>query len=59
MKENKEKTLFNATLVTDKGLIVDNVMAHEVEEVIPFLTKRYGIKEVIHFVISEGENIYK
>ena len=47
MKENKEKTLFNATLVTDKGLIVDNVMAHEVEEVIPFLTKRYGIKDVI------------
>lgn len=54
-----EEKLFNATLVTDKGLIIDDVMAQEVEEVIPFLIKRYGFKEVTHFVISVGENIYK
>lgn len=59
MKKNTEEMLFNATLVTDKGLIIDDVIAQNAEEVIPYLTKRYGIKEVIHFVISVGENIYK
>ncbi|MBP9613804.1 MAG: hypothetical protein PHR87_09650 [Sulfurospirillaceae bacterium] len=51
------ETLFNATLVTDKGLIIEDVLALKVEEVIPFLKERYDIKEVIHFVISIGENI--
>ncbi len=52
-----KKILFNATLVTDKGLIIEDVLANRVEEVIPYLTLQYGLKEVIHFVISVGENM--
>ncbi len=59
MKKKKEKTLFNAILVTNKGLLVKDVFANNPEEVIPYLTRRYGLKEVTHFVISVGENIYK
>lgn len=59
MKKKKGQILFNATLVTNKGLIVKDVLANNPEEVIPYLTKRYGLKEVIHFVISVGENIYR
>ena len=53
------ETLFNATLVTNKGLLVKDVFANNPEEVIQYLTRRYGLKEVTHFVISAGENIYK
>ena len=59
MKKKKEKTFFNATLVTNKGLLVKDVFANNPEEVISYLTRRYGLKEVTHFVISVGENIYK
>ena len=59
MKKKKEKTFFNATLVTNKGLLVKDVFANNPEEVIPYLTRRYGLKEVTHCVISVGENIYK
>ena len=49
--------LFNATLVTDRGLIIEDVEAKEVGEVLPFLEKKFGLKEVTHFVISLGEKI--
>jgi len=53
-----QEILFNATLITDKGLVIDDVLAKDVNNVIPYLKLKYGIKEVIHFVISVGENLY-
>lgn len=52
-----ELKLFNATLVTDKGLIIEDVEVAEVGEVIPYLTKQFNINEITHFVISLGEKI--
>ena len=49
--------LFNAALVTDRGIIIDNVEAQEVDEVIPYLRVKYDLHEVTHFVIQLGEKI--
>lgn len=52
-----ETKLFNAILVTDKGLIIEDVEVKEVGEVIPYLTEQFNINEISHFVISLGEKI--
>lgn len=49
--------LFNATLITDKGLIIDDVEAQEVDEVIPYLRTKHDLHEITHFVIQLGEKI--
>lgn len=49
--------LFNAVLVTDRGLIIDDVEAQEVDEVIPYLRAKHDFHEITHFVIQFGEKI--
>lgn len=49
--------LFNAILVTDRGLIMEDVEAQEVGEVIPYLQVKHDLHEITHFVISLGEKI--
>jgi len=39
MKKKKGQTLFNATLVTNKGLIVKDIFVDKPEEVIPLFNK--------------------
>ena len=43
--------LFNAALITDRGIIIDNVEAQEVDEVIPYLRIKYDLHEITQFVI--------
>lgn len=52
-----DNKLFNAILVTDKGLVIEDVEVKEVGEVIPYLTKKLDLQEITHFVISLGEKI--
>lgn len=52
-----ETKLFNAILVTDRGLVIEDVEVKEVGEVIPYLIKKLGLQEITHFVISLGEKI--
>ena len=49
--------LFNAVLVTDRGLIIEDVEAQEVGEVIPYLRVKHDLHEITHFVICLGEKI--
>ena len=48
---------FNAVLVTDRGLIIEDVEAQEVGEVIPYLQVKHDLREITHFVICLGEKI--
>lgn len=49
--------LFNVVLVTDRGLIIEDVEAQEVGEVIPYLRLKHDLHEITHFVIHLGEKI--
>ena len=53
--DDKLLKIFDAILVTDKGLVIEEVKVATVEEVIPFLTKSLGLNYVTHFVIRELE----
>jgi len=43
--------LFNAVLVTDRGLIIDDVEDKELDEVIPYLQDKHDLHVITHFVI--------
>lgn len=50
---------FCASLETNKGLIIDDVDAVSVEDVIPLLKDKYGFIDVGPFVIYEGTRMQK
>ncbi len=49
--------LFTAVLMTEIGLVVEDVEAEKVEQVIPILQDKLDFKHVCHFVIYLGEKI--
>lgn len=58
MEDLKMQTqLFNAVLMTEIGLVVEDVEAEKVEQVIPILQDKLDFKHVCHFVIYLGEKI--
>jgi len=51
-----EKLKFNAALITDKGMVIDDVFATHVDDVLPILKEKFDLKVVSSFIIRQITN---